>query len=140
MNLSKGSLYQRNSTDTDVPILHLNLSINTGIVFTKVYDKPSDFHLMYIISRSLMAMSLGAPLMVCFYLNLRIRFASVSSHISDFNSRNKFVTANLLKQGYRYHKPRKAFSNFYQRHNRLICINVFLILNSMEIWYINLRN
>ena len=26
------------------------------------------------------------------------------------------VTAKLLKQGYRYHKPRKAFLKFYRRH------------------------
>ena len=31
-----------------------------------------------------------------------------------------FLTAKLLKQGYRYHKIRKAFSKFYQRHSELI--------------------
>ena len=41
-----------------------------------------------------------------------IRFARASSHFSDSNYRNKFLTAKLLKQGYRYHKLRKAFSNF----------------------------
>ena len=39
-----------------------------------------------------------------------IRFARVSSHVTDFNTRNKFLTAKLLNQGYRYHKLRKAFS------------------------------
>ena len=29
-------------------------------------------------------------------------------------------TAKLLKQGYRYHKIRKAFSKFYHRHSELI--------------------
>ena len=29
-------------------------------------------------------------------------------------------TAKLLKQGYRYHKIRKAFSKFYCRHSELI--------------------
>ena len=33
-----------------------------------------------------------------------IRFARVSSHVADFNTRNKILTAKLLKQGYRYHK------------------------------------
>ena len=33
---------------------------------------------------------------------------------------NIFLTAELLKQGYRYHKLRKAFSKFYLRHFELI--------------------
>ena len=33
---------------------------------------------------------------------------------------NLFLTAKLLKQGYRYHKIRKAFSKFYHRHSELI--------------------
>ena len=33
------------------------------------------------------------------------------SHVVDFNTRNKCLTANLLKQGYRYHKLRKAITH-----------------------------
>ena len=33
---------------------------------------------------------------------------------------NLFLTAELSKQGYRYHKIRKAFSKFYHRHSELI--------------------
>ena len=32
----------------------------------------------------------------------------------------KVLTAKLLRQGYRYHKLRKAFSLFYRRHFDLI--------------------
>ena len=42
------------------------------------------------------------------------------SNVGDFNNRNLFLTAKLLKQGYRYHKIRKAFSEFYHRHSELI--------------------
>ena len=49
-----------------------------------------------------------------------IRFSRVCSHVDDFNTRNKCLTAILLKQGYRYHKLRKAFSKFYPRHYELI--------------------
>ena len=42
------------------------------------------------------------------------------SNVDDFNNRNLFVTAKLLKQGYRYHKSRKAFSKFDHRHSELI--------------------
>ena len=40
--------------------------------------------------------------------------------VADFNNRNLFLTAKLLKQGYRYHKIRKEFSKFYHRHSELI--------------------
>ena len=50
------------------------------------------------------------------YISQPIRFAPVSSHVDDFNTRNKVLTAKLLKQGYRYHTIRKAFLKFYRRH------------------------
>ena len=95
-------------------------------------------------------MSLDVPLMVCLYIFQLIRFARASTHVTDFNNRNKFLTAKLLKQGLRYHKLRKAFSKFYRRHFELIekyhvslknlmQQGIFIIQNSMEIWYINLR-
>ena len=40
----------------------------------------------------------------------------MSSHVDDFNNRNMVLTVTLLRQGYRYHKIRKAFSKFYRRH------------------------
>ena len=40
----------------------------------------------------------------------------MSSHVDDFNTRNKVLTEKLLGQEYRYHKLRKAFSIFYRRH------------------------
>ena len=46
--------------------------------------------------------------------------ARVSSHVVDFNARNKSLTAKLLQQGYRYHKLRKTFSKFYRRHYELV--------------------
>ena len=47
------------------------------------------------------------------YISQLIRFARVSCHVVDINTRNKILTAKLLKQGYRYHKLRKTFSKFY---------------------------
>ena len=63
-----------------------------------------------------MAMSLDVPRMEC------IRFARASSHVSDFNCRNEALTTKLLKQGYHYHKLRKAFSKFYRWHSGLVKI------------------
>ena len=47
----------------------------------------------------------------------------VCSNVDDFNNKNLFFTAKLLKQGYKYHKIRKAFSKFskfYYRHSECI--------------------
>ena len=46
------------------------------------------------------------------YISHLIRFARVSSHVNDFTTRNKVLTAKLLRQGYKYHKILK----FYRRH------------------------
>ena len=54
------------------------------------------------------------------YISQLIRFARLSSHVTDFNSRNKILTGKLFHQGYRYHKLRKAFSKFYRRHYELV--------------------
>ena len=54
------------------------------------------------------------------FISQLIRFASVSSHLADFNAYNRSLTAKLLQQGYRYHKLRKAFSKFYRRHFELV--------------------
>ena len=44
----------------------------------------------------------------------------VCNHVTDFNARNKCLTAQPLQQGYRYHKLRTTFSKFYRRHYELI--------------------
>ena len=54
------------------------------------------------------------------YISQFIRFARVSSHVDGLNTRNKVLTAKLFRQGYRYHKLRKAISKFYRRHFDLV--------------------
>ena len=54
------------------------------------------------------------------FISQLIRFARVCSIVDDFNNRNLFLTAKLLKQDYRYHKIRKAVSKLYHRHSDLI--------------------
>ena len=46
------------------------------------------------------------------YIFQPIRFARVSSHVTDFNTRDKKLTAKLLSKGYRYNKFRKTFFKF----------------------------
>ena len=54
------------------------------------------------------------------YIFLCLFVVQECSYVDDFNNRNLFLTAKLSKQGYRYHKIRKAFSKFYHRHPELI--------------------
>ena len=87
--------------------------------------------------------------MVYIYISQLIRFARLSSHVNDFNNRIKSLTAKLFKQGHRYHKLRKAFSKFYQRHFELIEKYHVSLKKLMQQgisnpefygdWYINLR-
>ena len=56
----------------------------------------------------------------CVYISQLIRFARVSSHVTDFNARTKILTGKLLYQGFRYNMLLKAFSKFYRRHYELL--------------------
>ena len=41
------------------------------------------------------------------YISQLIRFARVCNHVTDISVRNKYLTAKLIQQGYRYHKLKK---------------------------------
>ena len=103
----------------ETAFLYLNLSIHNDIVSTKIYDKLDDFNFDIVNFPSLDGDVPQRP-SYGVYVSQLIRFARASSHVTDFSNRNKFLTAKLLKQGYRYHKLRKAFSKFYRRYFELI--------------------
>ena len=103
----------------EAPFLDLNLSITNGIVSSKIYDKPDDFN-FEIVNFPFLDGDVPRSPSYGVYISQLIRFARVCSNVDDFNNRNVFLTAKLLKQGYRYHKIRKAFSKFYYRHSELI--------------------
>ena len=96
-------------SDTGALFLDLHLSILDGFVKTKIYDKRDDFGFgvvgfPFLDGGVLRLASCG----VC--VSRLIRFARVSSHVDDFDTRNKVLAAGLLRQGYGYHKIRRAFS------------------------------
>ena len=99
--------------DVEASFLDLHLSISDGFVKTKIYDKRNDFD---IVNFPFLDGDVPRSASYVVYISQLIRFARVSSHVDDFNTRNKVLTAKLLRQGYRYHKLRKAFSKFYRRH------------------------
>ena len=111
-------LNKANSSDTEASFLDLNLSITNGIVSSKIYDKRNDFNFEIVIFPFLDRDDPGSP-SYGVYISQLIRFERVCSNVDEFNNINLFLTAKLLKQGYRY-KIRKTFSKFYYRHSELI--------------------
>ena len=77
-------LNKANSSDTEAPFFDLNLSITNGIVSSKIYDKRDHFNFEIVTFPFLDG-------------DVLIRFARVCSNIDDFNNRNLFLTAKLLK-------------------------------------------
>ena len=112
-------LNKANASDTEAAFLDLNLSIHNDIVSTKIYDKRDDFN-SYIVNFPFLDCDVPQRPSYGVYISQLIRFARASSHVTHFNNRNKFLTAKFLKQGYRYHKLRKAITKFYLRHFELI--------------------
>ena len=99
--------------------MDLNLCITNGTVTTKFYDKRDEFDFDIVIFPFLDG---DVPRRTSYgvYISQLIRFARSSSNLSDFNNRNKALTAKLLRQGFRYFKLRKVFSKFYRRHSALV--------------------
>ena len=107
------------TSDTEAAFLDLHLSISNDIASTKIYDKRDDFD-FEIVKFPFLDGDVPRSTSYGVYLSQLIRFVRVSSHIADFNTRNKLLTQKLLEQGYRYHKFRKTFSKFYRRYYELI--------------------
>ena len=102
-------LNKANTSDTEAPFLDLHLSISNGFVSSKIYDKHDDFD-FDIVNFPFLDGDVPPRPSYGVYISQLIRFARVCSHVDDFNTCNKCLTAKLHKQGYRYHKLRKAFS------------------------------
>ena len=112
------------------------MSITNGIVLTKIYDKQEYFN-FEIVNYSFLDPDVYRSTSYGVIISQLIRFARVCSQVDDFNNRNKFLTSKLLKQGYGYHKFRKAFSQFYYRRSEFIvkyniCLKTLLQLGISE--------
>ena len=102
---SELQLNKANVSDTEASFLDLHLSLSDGFVKTKFFDKRDDFDFDIV----------NFP-----FLDGDVPRSTSYSHVDDFNTRNKVLTAKLLRQEYRYHKLGKAFSKFHQRHFDLV--------------------
>ena len=91
--------------------MDLHLSISNGFVSSNIYDKRDDFDFDIV---NFPFLDGDVPLSTYYgvYISQFIRFARVSIHVADFNTRNKSLTAKRLQQGYRYHKLERLSPNF----------------------------
>ena len=106
-------------SDTEASLLDLYLSISNGFVKTKIFNKRDDFDFV-IVNFPFLDGDVPRSTSYGVFISQLIRFARVPSHVNNFNTRNKVLTAKLLRQGYRYHTLRKAFSKFYRPHFGLV--------------------
>ena len=83
-------------SDTEASFLDLHLSISDGFVKTKFFDKrdDSDFD---IVNFPFLDGDVPRSTSYGVYFSQLIRFARVSSHADDFNTRNKVLTANTFR-------------------------------------------
>ena len=98
---SELKLNKANTSDTKAAFLDLHLSISNVIVSVKIYDKRDDFD-FEIVNFPFLDRNVPRSTSYGVYISQHIRFARASSHVADFNTRNKLLTQKLLKQGYRY--------------------------------------
>ena len=95
-------LNKANTSDTEATFLDLHLSIPNGFVSSKFYYKRDDFDIDMV---NFPFLDGDVPRRPSYRVHISqlIRFARVCSHV--------ILTAKLLKQGYRYHKLRKAIAD-----------------------------
>ena len=91
----------------------MHLSISNDIVSTKIYDKRDD-----IVNFPFSDGDVPRSTYYGVYISQLICFVRTSSHVADFNTRNKLLMQLLLKEGYQYHNLEKPF--FYRRYYYLI--------------------
>ena len=77
-----------NTSDIEAPFLDLHLSIWNGFVSSNIYDKRDDFDFDIV---NFPFLDGDVPRSTSYGVNISqlIRFASVSSYVTDFNARNK---------------------------------------------------
>ena len=91
--------------------MDLHLPISDGFVKTKIHDKRDDFdfdmvNFPFLYGDVPRSASYGV------YISQLIGFSRVSSHVDDFNTRNKVLTAKLLRH--------IAIINFVRRSQNFI--------------------
>ena len=93
---SELQLNKANVSDIEASFLDLHSSISDGFVKTKIYDKRDDFD-FDIVNFPFLDGDVPRSTSCGVYISQLIRFARVSSYVDGFNTRNKVLTAKLLR-------------------------------------------
>ena len=89
---SELQLNKDNASETEPPFLDLHLSISKDFVSSKIYDKHDDFD-FDIVNFPFLDGDVQRCPSNGVYISQLIRFARVCSHVDDFNTCNKCLTA-----------------------------------------------
>ena len=108
---SELQLNKANTSDTEAAFLDLHLSISNDIISTKIYDKRDDFD-FEIVNFPFLDGDVPRSTSYGVYISQLIRFARASSHVADFNTRNKLLTKKLLNKAIGIINIAKPFLNF----------------------------
>ena len=105
---------QLNKANCQTPrpyFLDLHLSISDGFVKTKIYDKRDDFD-FDIVNFPFVDRDVPRSTSYGVYISQLIRFARVSSHFDNLNTRNTVLTSKLLRNDIDIIKFVRRFLNF----------------------------
>ena len=91
-------LNKANVSDTGASFFYLHLPISHGFVNAIIYNERDDFD-FDIVNFPFLDGDVPRSTSYGVYISQLIRFARVSSHVDDFNTGNKVLTAKLLRQG-----------------------------------------
>ena len=117
---SELQLNKTNTSDFKASFLDLHLSMLDGFVSSKTYDKRNDFD-FDIVNFPFLDCDCPRTTSKCVYISQVIRFfGRVSSHLNDFNARNKRLTATLYNKGIGIINFKKTCSKFYRRLFELV--------------------
>ena len=83
---SELQLNKADVSQTEASFFNLHLSISDGFVLTKIYDKRDDFD-FDIVNFPFLDGDVPRSTSYGVYISQLIRFARVSSHVDDFNTR-----------------------------------------------------
>ena len=86
---SELQLNKANVSDAEASFLDLHLTISDGFVKTKIYDKRGDFD-FDIVNFPFLDGDIPRSASYGVYISQLSRFARVSSHVDDFNTRKRF--------------------------------------------------
>ena len=112
-------LNKANTSDKETSFLDLNIKVVGSIIHTSVYDKRDDFGFPIV---NFPWLSGDVP-SYGIYISQLVRFARCCTSgflLLIFHSKNLQITSKLLTQGYRYHKLRKTFGQFFRSYSKLL--------------------